>query len=145
MECDRQNVLSLWTIFWPSSPLWTQKIKIFKKWKKKNTWRYYHFTNVYHKWQSYDIWFFRYGVQQTNVFAVLDRFFPFYHPSNPKNENFKKLKKEPLKISSFYTSVTKIMIICYTVPWIWHVMDVITFHFGPFFAPLPPNSLKNKN
>ena len=43
-----------------------------------------------------------------------------------------------LEISSFYTSVPKIMIICYTVPEIWRVTDVIfIFHFGLFFALLP--------
>ena len=31
---------------------------------KKNSWRQYHFTHVYHKWQSYDVWFLRYGAQQ---------------------------------------------------------------------------------
>ena len=57
-----------------------------KFWKnKKNTWRYYHFTNVYHKRQSYDIWFFRYRVQQTKLFIILDCFLPFYPPNNPKN------------------------------------------------------------
>ena len=40
----------------------------------------------------------------------------------------------------------KIMIICYTVPEIWHMTDVISvFHFGLFFALLPPNSPKNQN
>ena len=38
------------------------------------------------------------------------------------------------------------MIICYTVPEIWHVKDVIVmFHFGLFFALLCPNSQKNEN
>ena len=47
--------------------------------------------------------------------------------------------KKHLEISSFYTSVPKIMIICYTVPEIWCVTDVIViFHFGLFFALLPP-------
>ena len=56
------------------------------------------------------------------------------------------MKKKTLKISSFYTSVPKIMIICYTVPEIWCVRDVIVFfHFGLFFALLPPNSPKNQN
>ena len=33
------------------------------------------------------------------------------------------------------------MIICYTVPEIWHVTDVIViFHFGLFFALLPPKN-----
>ena len=36
-------------------------------------------------------------------------------------------------------SVLKIMIIGYTVPEIWHMTDVIDiFHFGLFFAFLPP-------
>ena len=34
MECDRQNFLSFWNTFCPFTPLWIQKIKILKKWKK---------------------------------------------------------------------------------------------------------------
>ena len=38
------------------------------------------------------------------------------------------------------------MNICYTVPEIWCVTDVIViFHFGLFFALLPTSSPKNKN
>ena len=38
------------------------------------------------------------------------------------------------------------MIICSTVPEIWHVTHVIViFHFRLFFALLPPNSPKNQN
>ena len=48
MKHDRQKFLSFWTIFCPFTPLRTQKIKLLRKWK--NTWSYYHFTNVYHKW-----------------------------------------------------------------------------------------------
>ena len=61
-ERDRQNFFSFWTIFWTFMPLplTTERIKILKKWKK-NKWRYHHFTQAYHKWQSYDIWFLRYG------------------------------------------------------------------------------------
>ena len=43
--------------------LTTQKIKILKKIKKKNTWRYYHFTLVSYKWWSYDVCFLRYREQ----------------------------------------------------------------------------------
>ena len=63
--------------------------------KKKNTWRYYHFTHVYHKWQSYDVWFVRYRVQQTGLFVILDHFLLFYPLKNPKNQNFDKMKKTP--------------------------------------------------
>ena len=44
MECNKHNFLSFWMVFCPFTPLWTQKIKIFKK-NGKNTWRYY-FTNI---------------------------------------------------------------------------------------------------
>ena len=50
----------------------------------------------------------------------------------------KKKWKRHLEILSFYNSTPKIMIICYTVPEIGHMMHVIIFHFGPFFALLPP-------
>ena len=48
-----------------------------------------------------------------------------------------KKRKQHHKISLFYTNAPKIMIICYSVLDIWHVMDVIViFHFGFFFALL---------
>ena len=67
-------------------------------------------------------------------------------PKNPKNQNFEKMKrkekkkkKKRLQILQFYTNVPKIMITRYTVPEIWHMKDVIViFHFGLFFALLPP-------
>ena len=110
-----------------------------KFWKhEKHTWTYYHFTNVYHKLQSYDVWFLRYGLQQTGFFVILNHFLPFYPPNRLKNQNFKKLKTL-LEISSFHTSVPKIMIIRYTVPETWHMTDkIVTFHFGLFFALLTP-------
>ena len=75
--------------FLPIFPLTTPKIKIFKK-VRKNTWRYYHFTNVYHEWQ-YDLWFLRYG----EYFVILDHFLSFCSPNNLKNQNFDKMKKLP--------------------------------------------------
>ena len=72
-------------------------------------------------------------------------FLPFYPRNSPENENLKKMKN-CLEILSFYTSVPKNMITCYTVPKIWHVMDVIAFfHFGQFFALYPLYNPKNKN
>ena len=32
-----------------------------------------HFTHVYHKWQSYDIWFLRYGLLLTNYLWIIYR------------------------------------------------------------------------
>ena len=54
-----------------------------------------------------------------NLFYIFGYFLPLYLPNNPKNQNLKKWKKH-LEISLFYNSVPKIMIICYTVPEIWH-------------------------
>ena len=63
-----------------------------KFWKTENNiWRYY-FTNINH---SHDVWFLRYGVQQTEFFVILDCFLSFYPPYNQKNQNFEKMKKLP--------------------------------------------------
>ena len=48
---------------------------------------------MYHKWQSYAVWFLRYGAWQTEFFVILDLFLPFYPPNNLKNQLLKKWKK----------------------------------------------------
>ena len=69
-------------------------------------------------------------------------FLPFYFLTAWKIKIKKKWKKH-LKISLFYNSVPKIMIICYTVPEIWCMTDVtVIFHFGLFFTLLPPKQPK---
>ena len=71
------------------------------------------------------------------LFFILGHFLPFYPLTAQKMKISKKWKKQ-LEMSSFYTSIPKIMIIWYTVPVIWYVTDVIViFHFGLFFALLP--------
>ena len=71
--------------------LTTWKIKIWKKWKK--AWGCYHFTHVYHKWQSHNVWFLRCGAQQTELFVMFGHFFPFYPLKNLENQNFEIMKK----------------------------------------------------
>ena len=75
MERNRQNFLSFWTVFCPFTPLCTQKIKILKK--QKTQLKMLSFTNVYHKWQSYDVSFLRYRVQQTEFLLFWTIFYPF--------------------------------------------------------------------
>ena len=61
-------------------------------------------------------------------------FGPFTLLTTQKNQNFENLKKMSADIINLH-KCTKIMIMCYTVPEIWHVTDVIViFHFGLFFA-----------
>ena len=76
-----------------------------------------------------------------NFFVILNHFLLFYPTNNPKTQNFEKMNKN-VRRSSFYISVPKIMVICYTVPEIWRVTDVICiYHFRLFFALLPPPPL----
>ena len=74
----------------------------------------------------------RWGIPQNFLLAFIDGFW-----KTRKMRLLKKWKKL-LEKTSFYTSVPKIIIICYTVPEIWCVRGVIViFHFGLFFAFLP--------
>ena len=94
IECDRQNFLSFWTVFALLPTCGARKSKFWiKKKKKKNTWRYYHFIYVYHKWQSLDAWLLRHGVQRTEFNVVLSFFLPFHPCNNQKSQNFVKMKK----------------------------------------------------
>ena len=71
-------------------------------------------------------------------FALLPPPPPIPRKTSKNKKLKKKMKKNPLEISSFNTSVLKIMIIWFTVPKIWYMTHVITiFHFGLFFALLP--------
>ena len=101
---------------------------------------------MYQKLRSYDVCFLRYRVQQTEFFVILGHFLLFYHTNNAKIKILKiRRKKKCLEISSLYTSVPKIMILCYTVHEIWRMTYVIViFHFGLFFALLPPPPKKSK-
>ena len=76
--------------FLPFYPPNNPKHQTFEK-NGKNTWRYDHFAHVYHKWQSFDVWFLRYGVRQT-IFCHFGQFFALYPLTTPKikfwkNEN----------------------------------------------------------
>ena len=74
IECNRQNVLSFLTVFCTFTKKQSKKSKCRKN--EKNTWRY-HFTQVHHKWKSYDVWFLRYRAIQMLFFVILDHFCPF--------------------------------------------------------------------
>ena len=111
MDCDRQFfvILDNFLSFYPPKNLKNQN---FEK-LKKSTWRYYHFTNASHKWESYDVWFLRYQVQQTDFFANYFALLPSLKIWRIKT--LKRRNKKPLEILSFYMSVPKIMIIYYPV------------------------------
>ena len=132
---DRQNFLSFWTVFCPFTPLTTQKIKILKNWKK-----HLEISSFYTSVPK--IMIMSYTDRCNCYFSFWAIFCPFTPLTAQKIKILKKWKKH-LEISSFYNSVPKIMIICYTVPEIWHVTDVIViFHFRVFLPFHPPKCQK---
>ena len=85
------NLVVILGHFSPFTLLTAWKSK-FQKIEKENTWRCHHFTHLYHKWQSYNVYFLRYGARQTDFFVILGIF--AHLPTNkPKNQNFYKNKK----------------------------------------------------
>ena len=89
LRCNRLKFLSFWVISCPFSPLMTWKIKILKL--KKKTWKYYHFTHLHHKWQSYDVygsWDMEHDGQ--NFLSIWIVFCPF---AQLKTQKIKILKK----------------------------------------------------
>ena len=64
IKCTRQNVFVILGHYLPYYPFNSLKNENFKKMKKKNKWRYHHFTYVYQKSWSYAILFLRYGMWQ---------------------------------------------------------------------------------
>ena len=90
---------------------------------KKKAGRYYHFTLLYHKWRSYDVWFLRYGARQTDFLSFWFIFCPF----NPKNQNFEKMKKIPRDIILHKCTINE-----NHMYGSWDMKCVILSHFLPF-------------
>ena len=127
---------SFCAIFFPFTPLTVQKWKISTTKKGKNLWRYHHFIKN-HDHILYCSWDMMHDTRNCyfSFWAIFCSFTPI---RAQKNENFNKMKKN-LEISSFYTTLSKIITICYTVPEMWRMTHAIAiFHFVLVFALLPP-------
>ena len=127
MKCNRQNFLSFWVIFCPFTLLTSQKIKILKKWKK--VWCY-HFTHVYHKWQSHDVWV-------PEIWSVTDTTLCHYD-WQPKKLKFWKIETNALRYYHFTHVYHKLQ---WNDVWFlryWMRQTDFFCHLGPFFALLPP-------
>ena len=87
---------------------------------------------------SYDVWFLRYEVRQTELFDILGHFLSFYPNNNPENQNFEKMEKKPEDTILLHKCNINHdhMLYCF-----WDTMcaDVIfIFHFGLFFQSFTP-------
>ena len=110
--CERCNCyFSFWAIFCTFTPLAARKIKISVK---KNTWRYYHFIQVYQKSWSYAILFLRYMLHDgwNCYFSFSAIFCPFI----PLTARKKKISKKKRTNKNY---VPKTMIRSCTVSEIW--------------------------
>ena len=59
------------------------------------------YIHVYYKWRSYDIWFLKYKVRQTEIFNILGHFLLFQPLGNLENQSFEKLKKNSWRYYRF--------------------------------------------
>ena len=143
-ESNRQTFLSFCCIFCSFTPFTTSKIKVLKKMKKipeDNIILHLFTTNDNH--MIYDL---RYGVWQTEFFAILDYFLPFYTPPPPPPPRY-LLTTQKIKILKKWTIgdiIIIILIISCMVPKIWSATDRIFSHVWPFFAQLTPNNPENQ-
>ena len=115
-----------------------------EKWKfqkmKKTPGGYLHRCTKNHDHMLYCSWDMACG--RCNCYFSFWAIFCPSHLNTPKNEKFKKWKKR-LEISSFNTSIPKIMIICSTFLW-YMARNRCNFYFS-FWAIFCPNSPKTKN
>ena len=127
--------------FLPIYPLPIWKIKILKK--RKNTWRYYHFTPVRHKSRSH-VWFLRCGVHQTELFVILGHFFPF--PPTPNNSIKQKIEKVKESIGDIIVLHTCTLKNNHMIYGSWDMEHNRNFFFfGHFRTVYPTNNVKNQN
>ena len=142
MEClHRHNFCHFRPLFAILPHYWPRKLKFGKNVKKTpGDIILLHMCTInqdHMMYGSYDMKFNR-----QNFFVFLGNFLSFYSLTSWKMKIPKR--KKTLGISSFYTSVQKIMIIHYTVPEIWRMTDVIViFILGYTFPFYPPNNPKN--
>ena len=90
------------------------------------------YIHVYHKWRSYDIWFLKYKVWQTEIFVILGHFLPFQPLENPE-----KLKKTPGDIIILHICTINDNHMMYD-SWDMEHCRHNFCHSGPFFALLHP-------
>ena len=109
-KCDRQNFLSIWTIFCPFSTVTAWKITILKNWKKRHDKLIIlHICTINDNHIMYDSWATKCDRQKSLLFWTI--FCPF------------KIWEKRLEISLFYICVPKIMITWCTIPEMWCATD----------------------
>ena len=133
-------LFSFWEFFGTFVPITAQKMKVSKKWKKKKIpgdIMILHNSTEKYDYRLYCSWDIARDI--CTCYFSSCALFSAFTPLTAGKMKISEKWKQHLEISSFCSSVPKIMIMCYTVPEIWHITHVIViFHFGPFFVLLSP-------
>ena len=127
---DRQDFRSFSVIFCTFTPLWFQKLKLWKT--EKKCLQILSFTHGVQYMKIYGSWNIR---RNRQIFLLLWAIFVLSTPWQPWKSKFWKIKKKYLEIYYMCTVNENRMML---VPKIWSATDRIFCHFGPFFALLHP-------
>ena len=100
---------------------------------------------MYHKWQSYDVWFLKYGAWQTYFFVILDHFLHFYPLTTQKIKILIKMIKLPGDMIIFHMCTINDIHMMYGF-WDMKCDEQNFLSFWTIFFPFyPPNNPKNPN
>ena len=129
-----QSFVSFGDIFCLLTPLTTRKIEILIKWKKPGNMIILHLCATNGDDMVYGSWVIERDGQ--NFLSIWTISWHFTSAKNPRKSKFWKNEEQRLEISSFYTSVPKIM----------RLTNVIfIFHFDYFLHFYSPSSQKKQN
>ena len=140
-----RNFCSFGSFFALLLPWQSGKTNFWKKWNK-HLQRCYHCTCSYQKWQSYDVWFLRYGLKETDFFVILGQCLLLYTLSfsSPNNQENKK------QSYGYYPFI--LLYVCtinedYLMHGSWDIRHNRLEIFGRFlpFYPLPPDHPGSEN
>ena len=108
---------------------------------------------MHHNWQSYDVWFLRYGARRTKFFFFLGNFLTFYPLTIHEIKILKKMQKKekeremPGDIIILHKCTINNNHAMY-VSWYMEATDIFFFviseHFLPFSQSLHPTTQKIK-
>ena len=141
MEYNGCNYFSFWAIFCAFPLLTNQDMKISKNWKKQKE-KNLEISSTAWRLSKYSVssgpYSPTFGLNTERYLSI----FPFSVWMRENTDQKNLLILTFCRQWLFNTSVPKIMIICYVIPMIWCVMDVIVT-FCPFTSPESPKNEKN--
>ena len=102
MESNRYNFFVILDGFLRFYSLWTQKIKILKKWKNPEDIIILQMCTIYESHVMYGSWDTECNRQNFLSFWTIFCPLPPPSPNNPKNQSFQKMKKTPRDIITLH-------------------------------------------